>query len=188
MTESTTLSGAPMTQEQFNLLLERLDRIEAHLAEQRRRTEELEELKRDLIPIANQMVHLTIDELAEIGSEFRVEDLFFLLKRLLRDTYLLLDALDQLESLMGLSEEIKRLMKPMFNTLVEELDRLERRGYFAMLGKSWQVLTAPVPEEQTSLFALLKVMGDPQTRKGLARALSLLKLLGEVPSQEESKN
>lgn len=117
MSESTIAPNAVMTQEQFNLLLERLDRIEAYLAEQRQRADDLEELKRDLIPIANQMVHLAIDELAEIGSEFRVEDLFFLLKRLLRDTHLLLSALDQLESLMGLSEEMKRLMKPVFNTL-----------------------------------------------------------------------
>ena len=46
----------------------------------------MDELRRDLMPIANQMIKLTIDELAEIGSEFQAEDLLFLLKRLLRDT------------------------------------------------------------------------------------------------------
>jgi uncharacterized protein YjgD (DUF1641 family) len=135
-----------LTQEQFELLMARLDRIEDHLAEQRRRADELEELKRDLIPIGNQMIKLTIDELAEIGTEFKVEDLFFLLKRLLRDTHLLLKALDQLEALMGLGEEIERLMKPMFNTAVEELDRLERAGYFNFAREGWGIVERIVTE------------------------------------------
>lgn len=140
------MTEATMTQEQFNLLMARLDRIEEHLAEQRRRADELEELKRDLIPIGNQMVHLAIDELAEIGNEFRVEDLFFLLKRLLRDTHLLLKALDQLEALMGLGEEIERLMRPMFHTAVEELDRLERAGYFNFAREGWGIVERIVTE------------------------------------------
>ena len=55
------MTATAISQEQLSLLLERLDRIEAHLAEQRRRQEELDELKRDLIPIGNQMVKISID-------------------------------------------------------------------------------------------------------------------------------
>ncbi len=143
---TTATADVPITQEQFALLMERLDRIEGHLAEQRRRQEELDELKRDLIPIGNHMVKIAIDELAEISYDFRLEDLTFLLKRLLRDTHLLLKALDQLESLMGLSEELNRLMKPMFNTAVEELDRLEREGYFAFAREGWRIVERIVTE------------------------------------------
>ncbi len=184
-------------------LLERLDRIEAHLAEQRRRQEELDELKRDLIPIGNQMVKLSIDELAEIGSDFRAEDLFFLLKRLLRDVHLLLKMLDQLESAMGLAEELNRLSKPMFNTIIEELDRLERSGFFTLMRAAWEALQRVAaefnpddvdrfsqdvaalltalrtsPETTPSLGALLRTLRDPQVRRGLARTLGLLQALG----------
>ncbi len=197
------MTEATITQEQFDLLMARLDRIESHLAEQRRRADELEELKRDLIPIGNQMFKLAIDELAEIGSEFTAEDLFFLLKRILRDTHLLLKALDQLESLMGLAEEMDRLMKPMFNTMVEELDRLERQGIFTLARAGWvaaQQVAATIapddvenlandmsnilgalkaaPAEAPSMLAIMKEMRDPQVRKGLARSLNLLKALG----------
>ncbi|GAB4529411.1 MAG: hypothetical protein Fur0018_16010 [Anaerolineales bacterium] len=140
------MNDAPITQEQFALLMTRLDSIEAHLAEERRRAEELEELKHDLIPIGNQMVKLTIDELAEIGSEFKSEDLLFLLKRVLRDTHLLVEALDQLEGIMGLSQEANRLMRPMFNTAVEELDRLERAGYFNFAREGWGIIERIVTE------------------------------------------
>jgi len=221
------MTDAPITQEQFALLMERLDRIEDHLSEQRRRQEELDELKRDLIPIANQMVKISIDELAEIGYEFKLEDLLFLLKRLLRDTNLLLKGLDQLESLMGLGEEMNRLMKPMFNTAVEELDRMECEGYFAFAREGWRIVerivtefseedvraladnivtilttvrnmtqpeimalanqsvdalrSAPMEDDQVSTWKLLKEMGTPQVRRGMARMLNLLKAMGENP-------
>ncbi len=226
------MTDAPITQEQFVQLMTRLDRIEDHLGEQRRRQEELDELKSDLIPIANQMVKLSIDELAEIGYEFRLEDLLFLLKRLLRDTHLLLKGLDQLESMMDLGEELNRLSKPMFNQAVEELDRLEREGYFAFAREGWRIVErvvsefeeddvraladnvvtilktvrnmtqpeimalanqsveaireTPAADENVSAWKLLKEMGSPQVRKGMARMLNLLKALGEQPSTPSS--
>ncbi len=166
---------------QLDAIQQRLDQIEDHLAEERRCAEELEELKQDLIPIGNQMIKVAIDELAEIGSEFKAEDLFYLLKRLLRDTHLLLQALDLLEALMSLGEELNMLMKPVFNTTVNKLDQLERQGYFAIPGKAWQALTAEIPPEHTTLFALLKSLQNPQVRIGLARLTNLLKVLGELP-------
>ena len=49
---------------------------------QQRRVREFDELKADLIPIGNQLIHLTINELEEIGTDFELEDLLFLLKRI----------------------------------------------------------------------------------------------------------
>ncbi|MCS6906341.1 MAG: DUF1641 domain-containing protein [Anaerolineales bacterium] len=167
--------------DQLDLIQKRLEQLEDYLAEQHRRAEELEELKQELVPIANQMIKVAMDELAEIGNEFKAEDLFYLLKRLLRDTPLLLQALDLLEALTSLGEELNMLMKPVFNTTVKELDRLEQQGYFAVPGKVWRALTAEVAPEQTTFFALLKALRDPQVRIGIARVLHLLKVLGEMP-------
>ena len=205
------MTHSPTSQEYMVLVLERLERIERHLAEQRRRQEEFDELKRDLIPIGNQMVKISIDELAEIGSDFRVEDLFFLLKRLLRDLNLVLNMLDQLESAMGLAEEVSRLSKPMFNTVVQELDRLERAGFFTLLQAAWQATQRVAadfsaedvdgfaeeaagllmalktsPESTPSLWQLTRQARDPQVRRGLARALGLLRALRapQLPSSQ----
>lgn len=206
------MTDTAITQDQLSMLLERLDRIESHLAEQRRRQEEWDELKQDLIPIGNQMFRLSIDELAEIGMDFRVEDLLFLTKRLLRDIRLLLRMVDQLEAIMGLAEEINLLSKPMFNTVVEELDRLERSGFFNLLRAAWaatqQVATQFSPEdvdafaqeagallgalrerpaETPSLWRLLREAKSPEVRRGAARALGLLKALGgSAPLQTAS--
>lgn len=207
------MAEATITQDQFELLMDRLDRIESYLAAQQKQAEELEELKRDLIPIGNHMIKVTIDELAEIGSEFRVEDLFFLVKRLLRDTHLLLKALDQLELLMGLSEEINRLMKPIFNTTVEELDKLEREGFFNLAKAGFLAIRrianqfAPddvdifateisgvlaalrqPPAETPSLLSIMREMNDPQVRIGLARTINMLKALGNLPGNQNHLN
>jgi uncharacterized protein YjgD (DUF1641 family) len=128
------------------LLHQKIDFLTEQMEAQRRRQQEMEELKRDLIPIANQMLKLSIDELAEIGREFELEDLLFLLKRFLRNTRTWLRLMDYLEGALGLAEEGNRLGKEMFNTAVAELDRLEREGYFAFMREAWRILERIVTE------------------------------------------
>ena len=74
----------------------KIDFISDQMEQQAKRAQAMDELKDDVIPIANHLIKLSINELAEIGNEFQSEDLRFLLKRLLRDTHLLLDMLDGL--------------------------------------------------------------------------------------------
>lgn len=125
----TTLT--PDQQTDLALLNAKVDRLTELMEAQHQRQQAMEDLQQDLIPIANHAIKLTINELAEIGTEFRVEDLLFLLKRLLRSTELLNRMLDQLEALSALGDESAVLGKQVFCTVVENLDRLERRGAFA---------------------------------------------------------
>ena len=105
-------------------LAEQLQYLTDHAEVQSRRAQEFEELKADLIPIGNQLVNLTIQELEEIGTEFELEDLLYLLKRALRNTNLILSMMDRFEALMGIADEVELLGKQVFSTIVEELDRL----------------------------------------------------------------
>ncbi len=188
MTETTAI-----TQEQFALLMEKMDRIEAHVAEQRRRQQELEELQRDLIPIGNHMFKLAIDELAEIGSEFQAEDLFFLLKRILRDTQLLLKVFDQLESVMELSEDVQELGKQIFNQGVQELDRLEREGYFAFAREGWQIVERIVTEFSEddvraladNIVVILKTVRNMTQPEIMAIANQSVDAIRETPAEDE---
>ncbi len=180
MTQASTL-----TPEQYAQLMAKLERIERFVEDQERRQQERDELKRDLIPIGNQMFRLAIDELAEIGMDFQLEDLLFLVKRLLRDTHLLLKALDHLEAAMGLGDELNRLMKPMFNQMVAELDRLERAGLFALAQQGWKtterLAAALSPEDlerlgdqADALAALLRAATQPALLQRLQRAAQTL--------------
>jgi uncharacterized protein YjgD (DUF1641 family) len=135
-----------MMDQDLALLHEKIDYLTVQLEAQNKRQRDLEELQNDLIPIANHMIKLSIDELAEIGQDFRLEDLFFLVKRLLRNTNGLLDLLDRLESVMGLSDDVNRIGQEVFNVTVETLDRFEREGYFTFMQEAWKILERIVAE------------------------------------------
>ena len=128
------------------LLNEKVDSLVAYFEEQQKRQQAFNELKDDLIPIANQMIKISIDELAEIGTEFSGEDLLFLMKRVLRDTQLLIKSLNHLEALMGLADEANILGKQIFSTAVEKLDELERKGYFKFANQSIKLMDRVVEE------------------------------------------
>lgn len=189
--------------EDLTQLNQKMDTLLVFMEEQQTRQRAMDELRDDMIPIANHMIKLTIDELAEIGTEFRSEDLLFLLKRLLRNTHLLIRLVDQLEGIMGFTQEAQLLGKQVFNQLVEQLDQLERKGYFALAGEGMHVLDQvvealdpedvqamgatmvaslktlrePVPEKAPSMLALLREMNDPQVRLGLSRMINVMKSL-----------
>lgn len=127
-------------------LMAKLDYLVAQAKDQRRFQDEMEELKRDVVPIANHMIKLTIDELAEVGSEFQAEDLLFMLKRLLRDTRLIVDGLDRLESMAELFDETQLLSKQVFNQAVATLDRMERDGYFSFARGGWHIVERIITE------------------------------------------
>jgi uncharacterized protein YjgD (DUF1641 family) len=133
-------------QKQLDDLTWKVDHLTQLLEAQQRRQQDLDELKADLIPIGNQMLKLSIDELAEIGTEFQMEDLFFLLKRLLRNTHTLVSLLEGLEAGMGLAEEANLIGKQVFSNVVEELDQMEHKGYFAFAREGWSILDRIVTE------------------------------------------
>ena len=127
-------------------LHKKIDFISDQMELQAKRAQAVEELKDDMIPIANHLIKLSINELAEIGNEFQAEDLLFLLKRLLRDTHLLLDLLDRLEAVMGLADEVQLMGRGVFNQTVETLDKMERQGYFEFARGGIQIMERIVNE------------------------------------------
>ena len=194
------------------LINEKVDQITLQIAflteqaeNQQRRAREFDELKADLIPIGNQLIHLTIDELEEIGSDFELEDLFFLLKRVLRNTHLIMTMMDRFESLMGIADEVEILGKQVFSSAVEALDKLEQTGLFTEAGDIFNTLTtentlsdlnrmlkafhiekedgAPAP----SLVSLLKDANQLETRMAFARLLKMLQALGEDTRENNSQ-
>ena len=147
--------------QKVDTLTERLTLLTEQAEIQQRRAQEFDELKADLIPIGNQLVNLTIQELEEIGTDFELEDLLYLLKRVLRNTNLILDMMDRFEALMGIVDEVDLLGKQVFSTVVEELDRLERAGTLTYGGE------------------LLRTLSDGKTLEDLHRALEAFQVESE---------
>lgn len=175
------------------LLHEKIDFLTEQMTIQRQRQDELDELKQDLIPIANHLMKLSIDELAEIGRDFQLEDLFFLLKRLLRNTHVFLDLMDRMESLIGLADEANVIGQEVFNQTVETLDRMERQGYFSFLEATWRIFERVVEdfgEEELdtlgdNIIAILSTIQTMTQPEILGLANNAVTALSVQPAQEK---
>jgi uncharacterized protein YjgD (DUF1641 family) len=209
-------------------LHQKIDLISEQLETQRRQQMALQELQQDLLPIMNHMIKLSIDELAEIGVDFQLEDLIFLLKRVLRNTRLIRRLMDMVEGSAGLIDELTPIGMQAFSATVETLDHLEREGYFTFAQEGWRIVERIVTEfneedvqalgdnivtilqtvrnmtqpeilalankaisamnpgehlEDISTLSLIRELGDPRVRRGMARLLNMVKALDE-PSQQ----
>lgn len=161
---------------------------------QQRRQQEFDELKQDMIPIANHMIKLTIDELAEIDPEFEIEDLLYMLKRVLRNVPLLLTMFDRFEALMGITDEVELLGKQVFSTAVENLDQMERDGYFAFAREGWGILERIVAEfseedvkalgdNVVTILTTVRNMTQPEI---MTMANNAIGVIQEVPPETET--
>ena len=128
------------------LLHEKLDYLTAQLDEQRKRQTVMDEFMKDFVPVFNQFFAVTVNELDEIGSDFQLEDLLYLVKRLLRDTRKLTAALDQLEAVMDLTEELSRLGQPIMIQMTQSLDQMEQKGYFTFAQSGGEIMDKVVTE------------------------------------------
>jgi uncharacterized protein YjgD (DUF1641 family) len=173
-----------MTNEE--LILQRLDRIEAQLAPLSQSAASLNELKRDLTPLANSGVQLIIKELEDVEAAFQLEDLAVLLKRMLRSVRDITYAMDRLETMIDLVKTLEPLLKSSVPQMVNYLDDLEQRGVFrviqATLDIRAKIATAFTPEDidqigdgLVALLGLAKKVTDP-------KAVALLERFAEVPS------
>ena len=163
-------------------LHKKIDFISDQMELQAKRAQALDELKDDVIPIANHLIKLSINELAEIGDEFQAEDLLFLIKRLLRDTHLLLGMLDRLEAVMGLADEMQLMGRGVFNQTVETLDKMEMEDR--------ELLTLYFDEEDVqalgdNIVTILTTVRNMTQPEILALANNAVGAMREVPADTE---
>ena len=171
-----------MTNEE--LILERLDRIEAQLAPIAVTAGGISELREDLIPLSGQAFRLLIRELEDVESGFQLEDLMVLLKRSLRSIKHVTFSLEQLENIVDFVSTIEPLLKSAVPQVINYLDDLEQRGVLrvitAMLDVRAKIAEAYSPEDIDEIgdgavmaLGLAKKLSDPKAAEFLEKMASL---------------
>ena len=174
-----------MTNEE--LILERLDRIEAQLAPITQTASGIQELREDLIPLSGQAFRLLIRELEDVESSFQLEDLMALLKRSLRSVKHIIFALEQMENMVDFVTTIEPLLKSSVPQIINYLDDLEQRGILRIITSTLDVrakiATAYSPEDidqigdgAVAALGLAKKLSDPKTAQFLEK-------IAELPSK-----
>jgi len=174
-----------MTNEE--LILERLDRIEAQLAPISQTASGIKELREDVIPLSGQAFRLLIRELEDVESSFQLEDLMALLKRSLRSVKHIIFTLEQLENVVDFVTTIEPLLKSSVPQIINYLDDLEQRGvlrmFTSMLDVRAKIAAAYSPEDIDQIgdgavvaLGLVKKLSDP-------KASEFLEKMAELPSK-----
>ena len=225
--------------EKVDALTAQLGVLTEYVEDQRRRQRELDDLKADLTPIAMEAYQVAVEQFSELEPYVQLEDLLYLVKRVARNTRNIEMVLDQVESLSDLVKDASPIVNDAVLMAVEQMDAMERRGYFRLakegqvvldnivdafgpedvrqlgdnvvtilttvkqmtqpeimgmmqnLAGSMRTAEAQPQEVSTSMWSLLKQFRDPQTRRGLAITLGMLRAVGaETPpaSNGASKN
>jgi uncharacterized protein YjgD (DUF1641 family) len=174
-----------MTNEE--LILERLDRIEAQLAPIAQTASGIKELREDVIPLSGQAFRLLIRELEDVESSFQLEDLMALLKRSLRSVKHIIFALEQMENIVDFVTTIEPLLKSSVPQVINYLDDLEQRGVLRIISSTLDV-RAKIAEAYNSedidqigdgavaALGMAKKLSDP-------KAAEFLEKIAELPSK-----
>ena len=174
-----------MTNEE--LILERLDRIEAQLAPITQTASGIKELREDIIPLSGQAFRLLIRELEDVESGFQLEDLMVLLKRSLRSIKHIIFTLEQLENIVDFVTTIEPLLKSSVPQVINYLDDLEQRGVLriitSMLDVRAKIAAAYSPDDidqigdgAVAVLGLAKKLSDP-------KAAEFLEKIAELPAK-----
>jgi uncharacterized protein YjgD (DUF1641 family) len=174
-----------MTNEE--LILERLDRIEAQLAPISQTAAGIKDLREDLIPLSGQAFRLLSRELEDVESGFQLEDLLTLFKRTLHSVKHIIFALEQLENIVDFVNTIEPLLKSAVPQVINYLDDLEQKGVLriitATLDVRAKIASAYTAEDidkigdgAVTLLGLAKKLSDPA-------AIDFLEKIADLPSK-----
>jgi uncharacterized protein YjgD (DUF1641 family) len=168
-------------------ILARLQRLEEKIDPLANTAKSVGELREELTPRVNEAVQALIKELADVEADFQLEDLLFLIKKMLRNVKNLSFTLDQLKNLIDFAVTVEPLLKSSVPQIIFYLDALERSGVFRFLSMNIdalrQISASLTPSEMESigegmvrLAGVLKQLSRPE-------ALDFLDRVAELPAK-----
>jgi len=176
-------------EEKLDIINQKLTIIADQLAVQARRDREMQELKDDLNRVAADMFQSAVVELDQVSANFDIQDLLFLLKRILRNVRNLSKMLEQIESVVDLSRDLVPIGNQAYLNILAKLDEWDQKGYFDFVGESLKivdkVLTLFTVEDLRQLHDsivpivnTIKNLAQPERVMALNNALTAYKNLG----------
>ena len=121
-------------------IMERLDTLEKEIHILTDTARSLRELRDDVTPRVNETVQALIKGLVEVETDFQLEDLTFLLKKVLRNIRNMNWSIDQLKNLIDFLRTVEPLLKSTVPQAIAYLDMLEHQGVFEILASMLGVL------------------------------------------------
>ncbi|MCU0266321.1 MAG: DUF1641 domain-containing protein [Actinomycetia bacterium] len=187
----TAVAPTPTLEDRLDRLSAQVEEITAELRRQREAREQWGELVHELAPVSRDAMDLASRELQELSVDVTVEDFTRFARTAARAVPQLEQTLAQLGSLSELLSEVTSLsgagMAKLSDALgdnvvlilntVKEMTQPEVMTMLRRTAVTVQHIDEPLAAP--SALALLRQMRDPEVRRGLARAMTMLRTLGE---------
>jgi len=166
-------------------IMEKLDRLENEIHILTDSAKSLRELRDDLTPRVNETVQELIKGLVEIEADFQLEDLTFLLKKILRNTRNMTWSIDQLKNLIDFLRTVEPLLKSTVPQAIAYLDLLEQEGVFqimaSMIGVLHKIAQTYTPRDIDQIGNGLVDLVGVAKKLTAPQALNLLHRAAEIP-------
>jgi uncharacterized protein YjgD (DUF1641 family) len=171
-----------MTNEE--LILKKLEALEAKIDPIVKSRETLMELKADLLPLQNQAIQLIIRELQEVEAGFQLDDVFLLIKQGMRSMRNFVFVMKTMDNIVEFITDMEPLLKSAVPKIIESLDEMERQGVFRILKATLDLrskIAAQYDSEDidkigdglVAMMGLAKKLADPKALAFLEKAASL---------------
>ncbi len=162
------------------VLLERLDRIERKLELMASSAESSHDLHETLAPILKGAFMSMLAEFSTMEHKVNLDDLFNLFRRIMFSVRDITYVLEQLENIIELWRTVEPMIKPLFLSSVESLDKMEQNGTFAKVSALAEIgsktANAFTPEQISSMgetlvffLSVLEKMSNPETKAMLEK-------------------
>ena len=156
------------------LIMERLDLLEQKIDPVADSAKSIKELREQLAPRVNEAVKALIIELADLEADFQLEDLIFLIKKIMRNIKNLNFALEQLKNLIDFSRAVEPLLKSTVPQIIAVLDELEQKGILKIVTDFPAKLDFSKAKD-VGAYGMLRAMSDKEVQEGLGVLLEITK-------------
>jgi len=171
-----------MTNEE--LILKKLEDLEAKINPIVKSWETLMELKEDLMPLQNQAIQLIIRELQEVEAGFQLEDVFLLIKQAMRSMRNFVLVMKTMDNIVEFVTDMEPLLKLAVPKIIESLDEMERQGVFRILKATLDFRSKIAAQYDADdiekigdgvvvMLGLVKKLADPKALAFLEKAAAL---------------
>lgn len=116
-----------------DVLSQRIENIEENVSILTESANSINELKEDLAPRVTELVQALIVELSDIEEDFNIDDLVYLVKKVLRNINNFDFVLEQTTNIIDFVVAAEPLLKVTVPEVIQRLDELEQKGVFRLL-------------------------------------------------------
>lgn len=189
--------------EQINTINQKLDTVLQYVEQQRLKTQELEDLIKDVSIVGTEVFNATVEEMEHQSIELNTDELRLTLIKLIKNVGNINMVIEILESINDLAKDLSPVVKGVMFDVIAKIDEYEKKGYFEIFSNltnntdkifsTMKLITQPsvlsamekVAKVATTLkiddkvddksfFKLYKEMKKPEVRKTISFSLRLL--------------